>query len=128
MTTTRVSPIRYCAVALPYQERYKTACPRLVFGDCATGAGTACFDARRLTVAIECALRAERIDGFARGLRRGADADATPDCAIACIAGSLVFGGIDDPGAEVMHVIVTARHFRRHEQLGTGPGRDYLWE
>jgi Fe-S-cluster-containing dehydrogenase component len=102
--------------------------PRLVFGDCAPEAKAACFDARRLAVAIGCTRRTDRTDVFARGLRRGADADATPACATARTAGSLVFGEIDDPGAEVTHVIATARRFRRHEQLGTGPGKDYLWE
>ena len=36
--------------------------------------------------------------------------------------GALVFAEIDDPDAEVRHVLATTRRFRICEQLGTGPG------
>ncbi len=118
----------YWAVASPYQERYKTVRPRLVSGDCATEAEAVCFGApARCGSRMRPACRPHR-RGVRPGFAPGAEADATPACAIAGIAGSLVFGDIDDPGAEVTRVIATTRHFRRHEQLGTGPGRNYLWE
>lgn len=119
----------YCAVACPYQARYKTDRPRFAFGDCPTEAEAARLDARRLGVATKCTFCVDRIDeGLARGLRPGVDAEASPACAVACIAGALTFGDLDDPDAEVTRLLATTRHFRMHEPLGTGPGMYYLWE
>ncbi|MGZ5206949.1 MAG: hypothetical protein ACXWCI_18685, partial [Caldimonas sp.] len=70
-----------------------------------------------------------RIDaGIAQGLVPGADAEATPACVNACISGALSFGDIDDPGSNVAQLLAQNRHFRMHEELGTGPGFFYLWD
>jgi phenylacetyl-CoA:acceptor oxidoreductase subunit 1 len=120
----------YCAVALPYQARYKTTRPRFVSGDCRAGAGAARFDARRPWVAATCAPCAGGSEaGFAQGSHPGVDAEAPPVCAAACMAGLRVFGDIDDPDAEVTRWFATTRFFRMHVQLGTGPGvHCNLWE
>ncbi|MCC7116766.1 MAG: hypothetical protein IT520_20515, partial [Burkholderiales bacterium] len=71
----------------------------------------------------------ERIDaGTAAGLTPGVDPDATPACVNACIAQALAFGDLDDPKSNVSTLLAENRHFRMHEELGTGPGFYYLWD
>jgi hypothetical protein len=62
-----------------------------------------------------------------RGWSRAVDPQATPACANACIAGALTFGDLDDPG-NGRTLLRENRHFRMHEELGTGPGFYYLWD
>ena len=118
----------YCAVACPYQARFKSSRPTYAYGT-ATANETTRFDDRTVAVATKCTFCVDRIDaGLAAGLRPGIDPEATPACVNACITATLQFGDLDDPGSNVAQAIATHRHFRMHEDLGTGPGFYYLWD
>jgi phenylacetyl-CoA:acceptor oxidoreductase 27-kDa subunit len=96
----------YCAVACPYEARYK-----------ANG------------VATKCTFCVERIDaGTAKGLTPGVDPEATPACVNSCIAGALHFGDVEDPASNVSQLLAENQHFRLNEALGTGPRFYYLWD
>ena len=119
----------YCALACPYQARYKTDRASFAFGGDASDSEAARLDERRLAVATKCSFCVERIDdGLAAGLVPGVDPDATPACVNACIAQALSFGDADDPGSKVSQLLAANRSFRMHEELGTGPGFHYLWD
>ena len=118
----------YCAVACPYQARYKTERASFAFGE-AGAHETQRHDEARLAVATKCTFCVERIDaGLERGLVPGLDAVATPACVNACIADALAFGDLDDPDSKVSRLLEQNRNFRMHEELGTGPGFYYLWD
>ena len=93
----------YCAVACPYQARYKTDSAGFAYG-----------------VAIEA--------GLDKGQQPGIDPEATPACVNSCIAEALAFGDLDDPQSNVSQLLADNQHFRMHEELGTGPGFFYLWD
>jgi phenylacetyl-CoA:acceptor oxidoreductase 27-kDa subunit len=96
----------YCAVACPYEARYK-----------ANG------------VATKCTFCVERIDaGTAKGLTPGVDPEATPACVNSCIAGALHFGDVEDPASNVSQLLAENQHFRLNEAVGTGPRFYYLWD
>ena len=118
----------YCAVACPYQARFRvnTRAP-------AYGAGrqmrheTVTADPARLGVAQKCTLCADRIDaGLARGLTPGVDEPATPACVASCISGALQMGDLDDPESNVSQLLASHAYSRMHEDLGNGPGIYYL--
>jgi len=118
----------YCAVACPYQARFKTDRASFAYGDRPTAAEDKAFDGGRLAVATKCTFCVDRIDaGTAKGLQPGIDPEATPACVNSCIAGALHFGDIDDPASNVSHLVAGTAHFRMHEELGTGPRMYYLW-
>jgi phenylacetyl-CoA:acceptor oxidoreductase subunit 1 len=118
----------YCALACPYQARSKTERATFAYGR-ASEHETQRHDATRLAVATKCTFCVERIDaGSAQGLAPGVDPEATPACVNACIADALAFGDLDDAGSNVSHLLAENRHFRLHEELGTGPGFFYLWD
>ena len=118
----------YCAVACPYQARYKTLRPTYAYG-APMANETERHDDRRLGVATKCTFCVERIDdGLARGLKPGVDPEATPACVNACITQTLQFGDLDDPASNVSRLVAENRHFRMHEELGTEPGFYYLWD
>ena len=53
---------------------------------------------------------------YSKGVRGGlADLDAE-------FASALQFGDIEDPASNVSRLLAENRHFRMHEELGTGPG------
>ncbi|HEX7217012.1 MAG TPA: 4Fe-4S dicluster domain-containing protein, partial [Methylomirabilota bacterium] len=69
----------------------------------------------------------ERVDdGLARGLRPGVDADATPMCALACIAGAIVFGDLDDTSSRVARLASDPRAQVLMPECGTAPRVYYL--
>ena len=118
----------YCAVACPYQARYKTQKATFAYGE-AMPNETQRRDDARLAVATKCTFCVDRIDaGLEHGLTPGVDPEATPACVNACIAKAMTFGDLDDPGSPVSQVLAQNRHFRMHEELGTGPGFYYLWD
>ena len=118
----------YCAVACPYQARYKTEVASFAYGP-ATASETLRHDAARIAVATKCTFCVERIDsGLAQGLKPGEDHEATPACVNACISSALSFGDVDDPDSPVSRLLAENQHFRMHEELGTGPGFYYLWD
>jgi len=118
----------YCAVACPYQARFKTDRASFAYGDRPSDAEDMSFDRDRLAVATKCTFCVDRVDaGTSKGLKPGVDPEATPACVNSCIAGALHFGDIDDPASNVRHLVAGNAHFRMHEELGTGPRMYYLW-
>jgi len=119
----------YCAVACPYQARYKTDSAVFAYGDAPMQSEAARFDSRRIGVATKCTFCADRIDaGLASGLKPGVDPQATPACVNSCIAQALHFGDLADPQSNVSELLAENQSFRMHEELGTGPGFHYLWD
>ncbi len=119
----------YCAVACPYQARYKVTKAEFAYGDEPTTPEAKRHDDGRLGVSTKCTFCVDRIDaGTAKGLTPGKDPEATPACVNSCIANALLFGDIDDPDSNVSQLLAENRHFRMHEGLGTGPGFYYLWD
>jgi len=118
----------YCAVACPYQARYKTQKATFAYGR-ATASEAKRQDDARLAVATKCTFCVDRIDaGIEKGQRPGVDPEATPACVNACIAGALALGDLDDGESNVSRLLGENQHFRMHEELGTGPGFYYLWD
>jgi phenylacetyl-CoA:acceptor oxidoreductase subunit 1 len=75
----------------------------------------------------KCTFCKERIDeGRARGFTPGVDPDATPMCAVACIAGAIVFGDLDDPDSRVSQMAASARAQVLSPECGTEPRVYYL--
>ena len=94
----------YCAMACPYQARQD-----------------------RHGVMTKCTFCKERVDGgLDRGLRPGVDADATPMCAVACIAGAIVFGDLDDAASPVSRLAADPRAQVLMPECGTEPRVYYL--
>ena len=119
----------YCAVACPYQARFKVDAPRFAYGAAATRNEIEREDPRRVGVAQKCNFCAPRIDfGLSAGLTPGVDPRATPACVNACIASALHFGDVEDPASNVSRLLAENQHFRMSEALGTGPGFYYLWD
>jgi phenylacetyl-CoA:acceptor oxidoreductase subunit 1 len=117
----------YCDVACPYQARFKVGEPRFAYGRSAMPNESEREDPRLIGVAQKCTFCVTRIDsGLARGLQPGRDPEATPACVNACIATALHFGDIDDPDSNVSRLLREQRHFRMHEEVGTGPRFYYI--
>jgi phenylacetyl-CoA:acceptor oxidoreductase subunit 1 len=118
----------YCSVACPYQARYKTLRASFAYG-APMASEAQRRDDSRLAVATKCTFCVDRVDtGVAAGKTPGVDPDATPACVNACISQALAFGDVDDPQSNVSALLRENRHFRMHEDLGTGPGFYYLWD
>ncbi len=118
----------YCAVACPYQARYKTDRASFAYGAPSQSEAQR-HDKARLGVATKCTFCVDRIDaGLAKGLLPGVDPEATPACVNACISEALAFGDGDDPQSNVSRLLAENQHFRMHEELGTQPGFFYLWD
>lgn len=119
----------YCAVACPYQARYKVEKVAFAYGDEPNPPEAARHDPARIGVSTKCTFCVERIDdGIAQGLTPGLDPDATPACVNSCIAGALHFGDVEDPDSNVSRLLAENQFFRMHEHLGTEPGVYYLWD
>ena len=75
----------------------------------------------------KCTFCRERVDaGRAAGLAPGVDADATPVCAVACIAGAIVFGDLDDPASRVRALIAATDAAPLAPECGTEPSVYYV--
>jgi len=119
----------YCAVACPYEARFKAGTPKFAFGEGASVSEQARFDEKKIGVATKCTFCVDRIDaGIAAGLMPGRDPDATPVCVNTCVSGALTFGDIEDPNSEVSRLLAENKWFRMHEEAGTSPGFYYLWD
>jgi len=119
----------YCAVACPYQARYKVDLQKFAFGGDQMRNEAAREMPERLGVAQKCTFCSDRVDfGLENGLTPGIDPDATPACVNSCIADALHFGDSEDPSSNVSQLLRENRHFRMHEELGTDPGFHYLWD
>ncbi len=118
----------YCAVACPYQARFKTDKATFAYGD-ASPAEAEGFDPARLGVATKCTFCVDRIDaGLAQGKTPGVDPEATPACVNSCIAKALHFGDANNPKSNISELLAENQSFRMHEELGTGPNFYYLWD
>ena len=118
----------YCAVACPYQARYKVDAAEFAYGESMAPEDKR-FDPGRIGVATKCTFCSERVDaGLAQGLKPGVDPQATPACVNSCIASALHFGDLEDKGSNVSQLLAENRFFRMHEELGTEPGFYYLWD
>ncbi len=120
----------YCAVACPYQARYRIGKALPAYGkDGKMRVEEYCEDPARLGVAQKCTFCSDRIDsGLATGLTPGIDAAPTPARVSSCISGALHFGDRDDADSNVSALLKENHHFRMHEELSTEPGIYYLWE
>ena len=120
----------YCAVACPYQARYKVGKQTPAYGrDGKMKVEEYREQAGRIGVAQKCTFCSDKIDyGLANALTPGVDPDATPACVNSCIAGALHFGDKEDPNSNVSALLNENRHFRMHEELETDSGFYYLWE
>ncbi len=119
----------YCAVACPYQARYKVEHESYAYGGEPMESEVTKHDHDRIGVSTKCTFCVDRIDdGIAKGLRPGEDPQATPVCVNSCIAGALHFGDVEDPDSNVSKLLAENHFFRMHEELGTGPSIYYLWD
>jgi phenylacetyl-CoA:acceptor oxidoreductase subunit 1 len=118
----------YCDVACPYQARFKIDAAHFAYDRAAMPNEIAREDPSLIGVAQKCTFCVARIDtGLARGLRPGSDPEATPACVNSCIATALHFGDVDDPDSNVSRLLREQKHFRMHEEVGTGPRFYYLY-
>ena len=118
----------YCAVACPYQARYKVDAAEFAYGESMAPEAKR-FDPKRIGVATKCTFCSERIDaGVAKRLKPGVDPEATPACVNSCIANALHFGDVEDKNSNVSQLLAENQFFRMHEELGTDPGFYYLWD
>ncbi len=119
----------YCAVACPYQARYKVDGPSFAYGgDGRMKHEAAREEPARLGVAQKCTFCSDKIDfGLANGLTPGIDPDATPACVNSCIADALHFGDRDDPASNVSQLLAANATFRMHTEIGTEPNFHYIW-
>ena len=118
----------YCAVACPYQARFKIDAPKFAYGNSIASEDMR-NDEDRIGVATKCTFCVDRIDaGLAKGLTPGVDPEATPACVNSCIANALHFGDAEDPHSNISELLAQNQHFRMHEELDTGPGFYYLWD
>jgi phenylacetyl-CoA:acceptor oxidoreductase subunit 1 len=119
----------YCALACPYDARYKVNKADFAYGEEPSTSEAQRFDGRRLGVSTKCTFCVDRIDeGLEKGLTPGVDPEATPACANSCLSQALTFGDIDDPDSNVSKLLRENKYFRMHEELETGPGFYYLWD
>ncbi len=119
----------YCAVACPYQARYKVERESYAYGAEPMASEVEKRDPDRIGVSTKCTFCVDRIDdGIAEGLTPGEDPDATPVCVNSCIADALHFGDVEDPDSNVSKLLAENHFFRMHEELGTGPSIYYLWD
>jgi len=116
----------YCAVACPYQARFKVDRQEFAFENAMPSEPR---DEKRIGVATKCTFCVDRIDaGLAKGLKPGINPEATPACVNSCIAGALHFGDVDDPASNIAELLAENQFFRMHEELATGPNLYYLWD
>jgi len=118
----------YCAMACPYRARH------LVHGAGGARDGAHPFEpapprSERRGVMTKCTFCKERVDaGRARGLTAGVDAEATPMCAVACIAGAILFGDLDDRSSAVSRAVAAAQAVPLMPECGTSPSVYYVAE
>jgi phenylacetyl-CoA:acceptor oxidoreductase 27-kDa subunit len=118
----------YCAVACPYHARHLVRDAHGYFAS-PTPSEAAAAHPERAGVMTKCTFCKERVDaGCDAGLTPGVDAAATPMCAVACIAGAIVFGDLDDPASRVAALARDSRAAPLMPECGTRPSVYYLAE
>lgn len=114
-----------CALACPYHARHLVRTLDGYFG-APTPSEALTADPRRVGVMTKCTFCRERVDaGLARGLRPGVDPEATPVCAVACIAGAIVFGDLDDPTSRAARLLADGAAVPLSPEAGTRPSVFY---
>ncbi|MBI4332660.1 MAG: 4Fe-4S dicluster domain-containing protein [Chloroflexi bacterium] len=131
---TRCIGCRYCLVACPYQSRSFVSRIEPFFKEGFTEHEKFPYELREPSqrhetgTVFKCTLCLHRIDaGLQKGLKPGADEDATPACVVACISGARHFGDLNDANSEVAQLIKKRRGVRLHEHFGTRPSVYYLY-
>ena len=122
---------RYCVIACPYQQRtFHTGDKKEYFpGQGYTEyerMGQKLYPLQPGTV-VKCNFCVERIDrGLKKGLKPGADREATPACVITCAPKARYFGDLDDPNSEVSILIKEKKGFQLHPEYGSDPSVYYV--
>jgi phenylacetyl-CoA:acceptor oxidoreductase subunit 1 len=116
----------YCAMACPYRARHLVHEAHPYFTAGPTPPERLGARPERRGVMTKCTFCKERIDeGLARGLRPGTDPDATPVCAVTCIARAIVFGDLDDPASPVAQLVAEGHAAPLLPECGTAPSVYY---
>ncbi len=119
----------YCAVACPYQARFRVDSENAAFGKDSMSHEITSEHWDRRGVAQKCTFCLDRVEpGLANGFKPGIDPEATPVCVNSCIADALHFGDVEDPESNVSVMLAENASFRMHEELDTKPRFYYLWE
>jgi phenylacetyl-CoA:acceptor oxidoreductase 27-kDa subunit len=118
----------FCAMACPYHARHLIHDANGYFPT-PTPPERMLARPERTGVMTKCTFCKERVDGgLARGLRPGVDPDATPMCALACIANVIVFGDLDDPTSEAARLVAEGHAAPLMPECGTGSAVYYRME
>jgi phenylacetyl-CoA:acceptor oxidoreductase subunit 1 len=118
----------YCAVACPYRARHLVHDVDGYF-QAPTPAERATARPERRGVMTKCTFCRERVDaGLARGLTPGTHPEATPACAVACIAGAIVFGDLADPASPLSRLIADRHAVPLMPECATAPSVYYAVE
>ncbi len=116
----------YCAMACPYRARHLIDRANGYF-DTETASEHATARPERRGVMTKCTFCMDRVDaGRARGLVPGVDPDATPICAVACIANAITFGDLDDQSSAVSRAVADGGAAPLMAECGTRPSVYYL--
>ena len=116
----------YCAMSCPYRARHLVHEAHAYFTAGPTPPEQMSARPERRGVMTKCTFCKERVDeGLARGLRPGTDPDATPMCAVACIAGAILFGDLDDPASPVARLLADGDAVPLLPECGTVPSVYY---
>ena len=119
----------YCAVACPYDARFKVEKPNYAYGDEPMAHEAKRANEATIGVAQKCTFCNDVVEaGVANGHKAGEHPEATPACVNSCITGALTFGDKEDPDSQVSQLLENSEHFRMHEELGTEPGFYYIWD
>jgi len=109
----------YCVLACPYRAR-------AIFYGTKNGASDAKLREKTGTC-IKCNFCMERVhSGLKIGLVPGTHPEATPLCVIACSAGALHFGDINDPASRISRLLKENKAVCLQEELGTLPSVFYI--
>jgi phenylacetyl-CoA:acceptor oxidoreductase subunit 1 len=116
----------YCAVACPYHARHLVHEAESYF-PAPTPPERATAQPARRGVMTKCTFCKERVDrGRMAGLVPGVDPEATPMCAVSCIAAAIVFGDLDDPTSRVRRLIAETDAAPLAPECGTQPSVYYV--
>ncbi len=119
----------YCAMACPYHARHLVEGGAGGYFADLTASERATHRPGRHGVMTKCTFCKDRVDaGRAQGLTPGVDPDATPMCAVACIAGAIVFGDLDDPTSRVAGLAAQGDATVLMPECGTRPSVYYIAE
>jgi phenylacetyl-CoA:acceptor oxidoreductase subunit 1 len=119
----------YCAVACPYRARHLIGEERWYFPGGPTPPEVEMAQPQRRGVMTKCTFCMHRLDDAVKdGKKPGVDPDATPMCAVSCIANAIAFGDLHDPDSSISRLLKAHRTVRLLEELGTDPSVYYIVE